>query len=50
VLREIAWVVFDEVHYMQVRAGACTWAGDACLACWVPTVQVGLPPETVFPH
>lgn len=28
-LREVAWVVFDEVHYMQVRAGVCATPNNA---------------------
>lgn len=27
-LREVAWVVFDEVHYMQVRCGCACGCGS----------------------
>lgn len=35
-LREVAWVIFDEVHYMQVRGSggrASTKQGGATTAC-----------------
>jgi superfamily II RNA helicase len=36
-LREVAWVIFDEVHYMQVTPALMRFAkhAAACIACFL---------------
>ena len=55
-LREVAWVIFDEVHYMQVRQASrptcvcvCVCVGGWGLTLCVPVLICMLQPQTPSP-
>jgi hypothetical protein len=54
VLREVAWVVFDEVHYMQDRERGVVWEESiiflphqAHMVCRGPPLKIITPPFKV---
>ena len=55
VMREVKWVVFDEIHYMRDKERGVVWEetlimlpDEVCLSCWLSNHADGLAYQVRF--